>query len=481
MTARSSLVALSLALAACGGINFGSSDGGQRGCSVDGGANEGVKQPGNQPGGVDLAYGDLAVAPDGSFVVFEQDARLAVAWTKSGVVEVLPVALPSRLAFAQAAHVVYVSSTFDGAVHAIDVDAGETLWAAPVGALDDGFLAVTEDDAHVAFAASRTLWVLEGKDGHVVKKVALESPVVDLEILPDERRVLAVEMHVFAPNAELDRGAPVATTRIDVLDLETGDLRVLSVPNCSDDVVVTGDGKRAFLAPTFCPKDPISVIDLTAGKESFVKNLPGFGPVVLAPDGNTAVGFFDANQVDAALFDDPSAIPPKGAFHLMVIEPAKLTYAFYEYGPVWPRYATTPNGKLLLVDDDLGSTPARLFDLETRAFEAIEGPALGFEQLALSSDSRHAYVLSKLESPRRRRGRGRAGRATTAALNEHDLYDLDLAAAKASPLPVGFRPWNVNIAPDDRSLFLRKDDHDLCVFSLETLSCERNLVLTIGL
>jgi hypothetical protein len=477
-SAGSSFVAVALSLAACGGLNVSDPQGASRGCNV-GGANEGVKQPGNAPGGVDLAYGDLAVSPDGSYVVYDKGERLAVVWTDTGLVQELPVRLPSRLGFAKSRHVVYVSSTFDGSLHAIDVASAETLWTTPLDEHTDGFLAVTRDDTRLAFAASDTLWVLDAGDGKVEHMLALERPPVDLEVLPDDRRIIVVESHEFearAPNGT-DAAASVST-RLDVLDLENGRARAVRVPNCSDDIVVTGDGARALLAPTTCAKDPISIIDLSDGNESFVKNLPGFGPVVIAPDGVTAVGFLDANQVDAALFEDPSAIPEKGAFHLMVIDSASLAYAFYEYGPWLPRYALTPNGRLLLVDDHGGSVPARLFDMDARTFEPIDGPSLRFEQVALASDSSHAYVLSNPALVGRARGRGRRGQVELAL--GYDLFELDLGEAKAAALAPGFRPRNVNIAPDDAALFLRRSATDVCVFSLATKSCERELVLSLG-
>ena len=79
--------------------------------------------------------------------------------------------------------------------------------------------------------------------------------------------------------------------------------RQIEVPNCSDDIIVPQHGEKALLAPTTCvgemAYDPISVIDLTAGAETFVRNLPGFGPVALGPDGTMAVGFlWDAQHCE---------------------------------------------------------------------------------------------------------------------------------------------------------------------------------------
>src|SRR5690606_13086866 len=119
----------------------------------------------------------------------------------------------------------------------------------------------------------------------------------------DDARLLAVERHSWPAEAE------EPTTAVHVIALEGGTSHTLEVPNCSDDIIVPSHGEMALLAPTFCGKDPISYIDLTPGDEKFVKNLPGFGPVAMGPDGSTAVGFLDMNLVDESLFDDPAQIP----------------------------------------------------------------------------------------------------------------------------------------------------------------------------
>src|SRR4051812_33035076 len=60
-------------------------------CSNDGGANAGQHSPGDQPGGVALGLGDIAVAPSDEFVLFQRDDRLGVGSTATGDVTSLPV------------------------------------------------------------------------------------------------------------------------------------------------------------------------------------------------------------------------------------------------------------------------------------------------------------------------------------------------------------------------------------------------------
>ncbi len=90
--------------------------------------------------------------------------------------------------------------------------------------------------------------------------------------------------------------------------LSSGMKGQVNFPNCADELVLVPNSRRALLSPNTClnpdpPEplpaapgtmeqaqfDPISVIDLD--KRAFIKNLPGFGPVTVTPDGKRAVGF----------------------------------------------------------------------------------------------------------------------------------------------------------------------------------------------
>ena len=56
------------------------------------------------------------------------------------------------------------------------------------------------------------------------------------------------------------------------------------------------------------------------------------------------------------------------------------------------------------------------------------------------------------------------------------LYDLDIANGRSIEISLPFAPTNINISASDKTLYLRKDDANVCVFSLATKSCTRNLV-----
>ena len=412
------------------------------GCSP-GGLNENQKAPGDQPGGVQVGMGDIAVAPSGDFVVFKRGTELAVGWPATGAVQTLPVTAPTRLAFSRTRPVVYVGSETDSSVHAIDVETREELWRAPIFDAAGATLriAATADDARVVLSTWDQVVLLDAGTGDELTSLSAGSVVVDLEILPDDARALIVPGHTWVDGT--------ATTRITVLDLHEGAAHDFDVPNCSDNIVVPKDGARAFLAPTTCNADPISIIDLAPGAEQFVKNLPGFGPLALGPDGVTAVGFLDGNNIDPTLFDDLAQIPEvdeTNTYFLMVLDTEDLSYEFHPVGLELPRYAITPNGSVLLVDTAIGA-PVRLFDIESGTFRAVAGPPILLNDFVLTSDSVHAYALYG------------------------ELYDLNIELAETAEIPTEFTPLNINIAPDDRTLYLRETETKVCVFSLDTRKC----------
>jgi len=362
------------------------------------------------------------------------------------------VSLPSRLAFSKQRSAVYVGSESTQQIVAVDVPSRAVLWQSPVASANTRSLRLesSHDDRFVLSASSREVTVLDAARGDELFTQAFDRGLVDVEILPDSRRALVVEAHVWTGSAP--------ETRLTVLDLEASSAVSFSVPNCADDVVVSADGRRAFLAPTTCQKDPVSVIDLTYGAEKFERNLPGFGPVARAPGGATVVAFYDRTLGDASLFDDPAQMPggTTSRYHLMLIDATTLTYDFVEVGGSLPRYAVTPDGNVLLVDSSWFSQTVRLFDVPTRSFRPLSGPSVLLNQFVLSSDSRHAYVL------------------------QVDVFDLDVESARVTPFGLGFFPKNLNISADDRLLFLRKDDNEVCIFDLSTRSCRGRFVSVAG-
>jgi DNA-binding beta-propeller fold protein YncE len=417
-----------------------------------GGANANQKGVGDQPGGVQIGIGDIAVAPVGNYVLFQRDDTLAVGRVESGAIEALPVKQPSRLAFSKQRPVVYVGSAFSSEVVAVDVDQRRALWHTWVtDATTDGLrLAASPDDRFVVAGGPHDVVVLDAKTGSQLRQRELADGLVDLAVLGDSKRVLVEQAHQWVGNSP--------HTALAVVDLETGVSVDIDLPNCSDRIAVSADGKRAFIAPTTCQRDPVSVIDLsTPGSEHYLKNLPGFGPVAMSPDGSTAVAFLDRDSIDLSLFDDPSLAPTGSSskYHLMLIDSATLKYEFAPVGDSMPRFAITPDGNVLLVDSEVANG-TRLFDVPSRSFRVIEGPSFSLENFALSSDSAHAYVLSS------------------------EIDDVDVEEATAARIEPGFLPQNLNISADDRLLYLRKSQNEICIFDLATKSCKQRFLTALN-
>jgi WD40 repeat protein len=435
--------------AACTGVTLGSGAA-SHGCGP-GGANDNQHVVGDQPGGVQLALGEIAVAPDGSYVIFQGDDRLSVGWPALGVVEDLPVTKPTRLAFSKKREVIYVGSTQDGKLHALDVKTKMELWATPLGsnAMVDIRIESSSDDTRLIAAGPSHLSLLDAATGKSLAEQDLDQPLVDLALLPDGARALVVTHEVWSSDA-----VPLPTSKVTVLALSDGKTRGFDVPNCASTLAITPDGARAFLSPTLCNKDPISLLDLTQDTEGWVKNLPGFGPLAMAKDGATAIAFLDTHNLDATLFADPDQIPAHGdkdpEYYIMTLDTKSLAFELTVVGDTLPRYALTPDGDVLLVDSALdAATPLRLFDTKTHAFRAVTGPQVRLDNFVIASDARHVYAIELASS----------------------LFDIDVQASLASPIELPFLPTNLNIAPDDKTLYLRSSSLDICVFSLKTREC----------
>jgi hypothetical protein len=61
-----------------------------------------------------------------------------------------------------------------------------------------------------------------------------------------------------------------------------------------------------------------------------------------------------------------------------------------------------------------------------------------------------------------------------------DLFDLDIEAAQVSAVELDFAPDNLNISADDRFLFLRKNENEVCIFELATSTCGQRFVSAVA-
>ena len=69
--------------------------------------------------------------------------------------------------------------------------------------------------------------------------------------------------------------------------------------------------------------------------------------------------------------------------------------------------------------------------------------------------------------------------AFTDAYIDYDLFTLDVEAAHVAPMLTDFRPRNINLSPDDGTLFLRRDDTSICVYSIAEERCARDMDITL--
>lgn len=418
------------------------------------GANLNEHDVGDEPGGVALDFGEVAVAPSGAFVIFKGANELLVGWPGAARVDELSLRAPTKLAFSRQRTVVYVGSALDDRLHAVDVAFDEELWSAPVGAagkLTTTLVDVARDDSRVLVTTGAHLTILDAQTGAVIKSHDFAQPVVDLQILPGDARALVVTQHTWAADAV------TPSTEIEVVALADGAVSSFQVPNCASALAITPDGGRAFLSPTFCNKDPISLLDLAPGKEGWVKNLPGFGPLALGPGGATAVAFLDTQNLDTTLFDDPAQVPPHGPtdprYHVMTLDTQTLKYDFTAWGDGVPRYLLTPDGRSLLVEAPWGTSsssqaiPLRIFDTQTHAFRDVKGDAVTLDDFVMTDDSKHIYAVNL------------------------SLVDVDVAAGTSSKMNTGFSPLNINTSPDGATLYLRQDASTICIYDVAEETC----------
>lgn len=441
------------------------------GCMSDGGWNQNEREAGGGDEGVVVERGEIAIDPTGQYLVSRTSDRLMYASLDSGEVrELLGLSDTARVTFDHEGKSLFVTRGIDGietqeesdASYLVrgelvrhDVATNARVWARPLqislswsDELESmPWLDVTEDDRHVVVTDYDTVRVLDAANGELEKTIAVPGGVVDVDVTPDQTRLVITTENTWAG------GNP--QTVLQVHDLTTFDSVQITVPNCSSELVISANGQHAFLAPTRCDKDPVSVIDLDTAR--FVRNLPGFGPVALAADGSLAVAFIDASNIERALFDDPSQIPSEDddLYHLMLIDTATLTFDVIPLGDRLPRYAITPDGKLLLIDNDTlwDDGRIRVLDVRQKQLVPVLGPSITLDHYAVTRDSSKVFLL------------------------DDGLYSIDLSSRTASSEPIDFTPTDLNLTPDDAILVLREDDATLRLYDAQNPQLLRTITL----
>jgi WD40 repeat protein len=434
---------------------------------VDGGLNENEQMAGNGDNGVDVSFGDIAIDPSGSYLVSRTSDALVYGDLQTGAVRTLRgLGEVDRVAFANTRHELYATQhdfeSGEGRVYRYSLASDKVLWSRGAGVSLDWsgsgwgtrpWLEVLDDDSKLLLTFAEHVEVVDALSGKQLFATARGRQIVDIDVTPDQKRMVITYQHTWQGD--------VPRTVIETYDLASYEKVAFSVPNCADEMVIAPDGAHAFMAPTECinpddvAADPISVIDLTANK--FQRNLPGFGPVAIAPDGSLAVGFLDTTAIDPALFDDKAQIPGEDAerFHVMLIDTKTLKFDLVELGDTLPRYAVSPDGQLLLIDADTWYEDGRirLLDVATKTIAPVKGPDLRLEHYVVTRDSQKVFLL------------------------DQGLFQIELSKREARAELLEFTPDNLNITPDDKLLVLRQDDDTLWLYDVASAKLVRSLEL----
>jgi hypothetical protein len=441
------------------------------GCMSEGGWNQNERQAGGGDDGVAVERGEIAIDPTGKYLISKLSDRLIYAELSTGQAEVLPgLSNAVRVTFDHQGTSLFVTRSHSqlqlgddedeslplgpGELVRYDIARQRELWSHPVSlhlSFDDDFAAspwldVTEDDRFVVVTYPRHVEVIDAATGELTKTVQVQDGVIDVDITPDQDRIVITVQHSWQ--------GTLPSTVLQVHQLASADMVEITVPNCASELVISPSGQHGFLAPTRCQRDPVSVVDFEAGR--FVRNLPGFGPVALAPNGTLAVAFIDALNIDEELFDDPQQIPSAQVrYHLMLIDTESLRFDVIALGEDLPRYAITPDGKLLLIDDDTlwSDGRIRLLDVAEKELVPVLGSGLTLDHYAVTRDSSKVFLL------------------------DDGLFTIDLATRVAQSEPIEFTPTDLNLSPDDSVLVLREDSATLWLYDAKQPRVLRSITL----
>lgn len=439
---------------------------------VEGGNNGNDRTNGGEQGEV-LWTGAMTVATSGKWALMQRNETSVLFDVEGLTAREMPTQV-ARFVFATTDELGFAVLR-DGSVVAHDLRTLEERWRTRP-AFDDpnapSLARLSEGDRYLVLGDGAAVFVLDAATGATRARVALRSPAAELSFVPGTQTALIVgttRWHEHQP-----------ATEVAELDLETLELATIDVPNCTAPIAVLPDGSRAFLSPTFCEEgrpstekrtwtnpDPVSVIDRTDEGPLFVKNLPGFGPVALAPDGNRVIAYLDVQRMDASLFDDPTQVPSTTGprYHVMSIDPQDLSFALFPVGDLLPRFALARDGETLLVDatvqqvrgdvsvkatvDSNGrlNVKVRVFgavdslfgalDLSSGVYTPFSGAAASLDRFVQMGDAKRVFTL-KL------RPDGMGG----------DLYRIDLESRAATSLGKSLR--DLGLLADGETLLLRQ-------------------------
>jgi hypothetical protein len=395
-----------------------------------GGVNRGDRAPGSGDEGISLgrlARREIAVDPSGAFALYHHQGLILADLRAQKATALGELPAPAVVAFWPAGGGFFglTAPEPEQRLYAYDTERRALRWEQPVMRSDLALKPLAGGQRLLTWGTAGNARLVSASGGQTEGLVPVTGTLVDVDELPSGELLLTEA----PPRGRSDEGRRPKTTLRIVTPGGEERCRV-DVENCADEVLVAPGGRRAFLAPTFCGADPVSVIDLVACK--LEATLPGFGPVALAQQGSTVVAFADRQSGEGL----PEEIRRSEVrYHLLLIDARSLALEALPLGDWLPRYAAPPSGRLLIVDTARRPpVQPRIVDLERRSVEVIYGPALPLDTFVVTPDERHVFAMAS------------------------GLYLLRVERQQLDSLPLAFVPEAINRTPDGQRILLLEGD-----------------------
>ena len=440
---------------------------------IQGGSNANDRSTGGNQG-EPLLTGAMVVSPDGKYAIAQRNQTTVLVDFLAKTAHEMPVTI-ERFVFSKTGEHGFAVLADHRTLIAYDLKTQAELWrTAPSlqSASGPTLERLTDDDRLLVLGDQDRLLVLDAQTGRTSGNIAVGSVPTELSFVPGTSTAIVLgttRWNNHQPQTDLIDVNLVSRAHSDTV-----------IPNCSAPIVLNPTGTRAFVSPTFCEEgkasgtgspwtnpDPVSVIDIAAESPSFLKNLPGFGPVAMDESGSRVIAYLDVERMDASMFDDVTQVPAVTGprYHILTIDPVSLTYELTPIGDLLPRFVLTKDGHTLLVDatvqmirgeakveatiDTSGhftvdaklfgsiSYQLGLFDTLTQRYDAVTGAAASLDRFVQLGDAASVFSLKMTAD-------GLGG----------DLYRIDMSSKSATAMGTSLR--DIGLLADNKTLVLRE-------------------------
>lgn len=411
-----------------------------------GGANLDMRAPGNGDKGVDVSAGNIAVSPSGKYFVHSSTDRLVIGDLSTKTLRSVPeLGAPAIVAFWSAAQgngffVVSRPSVTSEDLVSYDMDAQRIVFRKSLDRRDTGII-VEDTGSRVVLFSSYDVDVRDASTGEWVGDVTPRDGVRDVDVSSDGQTLIVTGRTTGAATSALSTTLYVRNLADTLAKCE------VTIPNCADELVIAKGTDRAFLAPTSCQRDPVSIINVATCQ--LEKTLPGFGPVALSQNGLTAIAFADRDTTDPLAPPlPPDVVNSDSRYHLMFIDVAALTFGTTPVGADLPRYAVTPDGRLLLIDTAYDRERVRILDIDARTLRDVQGPAVRLDNFVLMPDARFVYGIDQTLSP--------------------SFFRIDTSSAVSELISLAYEPIAINMVPSGETLLLKDNAAKIHLYDVAT-------------